>query len=127
MSSINAALAAMLTIVPAAKADLDAYHWQARPIIVFADEGDPRLERQLDLFREARRHLLERENVVIVDTEESSALRTRFRPTGFTVVLVGKDGGEKLRETRIVDPQELNALIDTMPMRRREMRGLSPD
>ena len=113
--------------MPSAGVDLDTYHWQARPIIIFADDGDPRLEQQLDLLRDARRHLQERENVVIVDTEDSSPLRTRFRPSGFTVILVGKDGGEKLRKTRIVAPQELNALIDTMPMRRREMRGLSPD
>jgi hypothetical protein len=40
----------------------------------------------------------------------------------FTVLLVGKDGGVKLRSPGPVAAQELFALIDTMPMRRQEMR-----
>ena len=41
---------------------------------------------------------------------------------GLTVVLVGKDGSEKLRRTGVVDPTELFDLIDSMPMRQEEMR-----
>ncbi|MEM1164222.1 MAG: DUF4174 domain-containing protein, partial [Pseudomonadota bacterium] len=59
--------------------------------------------------------------ILIVDTEPGSALRERFRPADFTVILVGKDGGEKFRRNGLVDPDELNALIDTMPMRLQEM------
>jgi hypothetical protein len=40
----------------------------------------------------------------------------------FAVLLVGKDGGVKLRATRPVRAEELFALVDTMPMRRQEMR-----
>ena len=52
-------------------------------------------------------------------------LRSHYRVGAgqFTVILVGKDGGEKYRAERVVDPDELFALIDMMPMRRREMRG----
>jgi hypothetical protein len=39
----------------------------------------------------------------------------------FAVLLVGKDGGVKLRSSRPVSAEDLFALIDTMPMRRREM------
>ena len=51
-------------------------------------------------------------------------LRRRFEPNrlGLTVVLVGKDGLEKGRWNRPVDVDEIFALIDTMPMRQREMR-----
>ena len=40
----------------------------------------------------------------------------------FAAVLIGKDGGVKLRQTRPVTPQELFGLVDQMPMRRQEMR-----
>lgn len=38
----------------------------------------------------------------------------------FQVILVGKDGGIKLRESRVVSSQQLFTLIDGMPMRRSE-------
>jgi len=41
----------------------------------------------------------------------------------FMVVLIGKDGGEKLRREEGATLGEIFGLIDTMPMRRREMRG----
>lgn len=37
-------------------------------------------------------------------------------------VLIGKDGGVKSRQTGTLDLEELFALIDTMPMRKEEMR-----
>jgi hypothetical protein len=39
-----------------------------------------------------------------------------------TMILVGKDGGDKLRTSEIVDLEQIFSLIDTMPMRRQEMR-----
>jgi len=52
-------------------------------------------------------------------------LRKRFSPAsrGLTVVLVGKDGEEKKRWQRVVEPQEIFDLIDTMPMRQDEAKG----
>jgi hypothetical protein len=38
------------------------------------------------------------------------------------VLLIGKDGGVKLRAEEPLPAAEFFALIDTMPMRRREMR-----
>jgi hypothetical protein len=102
---------------------LKPFGWQARPILVFAEAGDPRLARQTALFEAAEADLLDRDNVVLIDTHPESALRTRFRPEGFTVILVGLDGGEKFRATEVIDPSSLSALIDTMPMRRRELSG----
>ena len=40
----------------------------------------------------------------------------------FTVILLGKDGTEKLRRTQPVTSQGLFSIIDAMPMRQREMR-----
>lgn len=44
-----------------------------------------------------------------------------FEDTETRVILIGKDGGIKAREASL-DLQGLFALIDTMPMRRREMQ-----
>ncbi|MEM6678646.1 MAG: DUF4174 domain-containing protein [Pseudomonadota bacterium] len=129
LSTMTAALIAIAPdIWPVDAADLDArltaYRWQARPILIFAEANDPRLTEQLEAFRADAPALRERENVVIVDASlggTPTPLARRFRPDGFTVILVGKDGGEKLRADRVVDPQLLNDLIDTMPMRIIEM------
>jgi hypothetical protein len=51
-------------------------------------------------------------------------LRKRLSvPSGrFTVILIGKDGGEKIRQGSSVDLKEIFAIIDAMPMRQQEMR-----
>lgn len=100
---------------------LSELRWQARPILIFAEPGDPRLTQQLAQFEAARADLEDRENIVIVDTAKTSSLRDRFAPQEFTIILIGKDGGEKMRRNGIVDPEAFNALIDTMPMRRQEV------
>ena len=121
---MRVALAAALALaLPAAAADLDALRWEARPILVFAPSADdPRLAEQLARFEAAEAALAERRNRVIVDTEPGSALRRRFEPREFTVILVGLDGGEKLRRDGLIAVETLNARIDAMPMRRRELR-----
>jgi len=100
---------------------LDAYRWEARPILVFADAADPHLARQVADFADVADALRERRNVVIVDTNADSVLRRRFGPDGFTVILIGLDGGEKARERGPVPATVFNGEIDAMPMRRREL------
>ena len=113
--------------LPAGAEPLSEYRWEKRPIVVFApDRLDPRRVEQLDRFEGARSMLEERENVVIVDTEQTSGLRQHFEPDPFTVILVGKDGTEKLRRTQPVSVEVLTELVDSMPMRRREMRAPNP-
>ncbi|MEM9062568.1 MAG: DUF4174 domain-containing protein [Pseudomonadota bacterium] len=123
MSAIRNIAAAIFLAASAVSAEeLAKYAWEARPILIFALPGDPRLDEQLALFERARADLEDRENVVIVDTEPGSKLRERYQPSDFSVILIGKDTGEKFRRDDLVDPSELNALIDTMPMRRQEMQ-----
>ncbi len=45
-----------------------------------------------------------------------------MRPAGFMLVLVGKDGGIKLRKPSPWDVREITRSIDKMPMRQREIR-----
>lgn len=122
MRNALAALTVLAGLAPATAEDLAGYRWERRPILVFAPSpADPRLAEQLRLFEAARPALEDRRNVVIVDTKPGSALRARFAPEGFTVILVGLDGGEKFRRNAVVAPEILNARIDRMPMRRREL------
>ncbi|SEJ85577.1 protein of unknown function [Dyadobacter sp. SG02] len=39
----------------------------------------------------------------------------------FTFILVGRDGGEKLRSSDVVSAEKLFGLIDAMPMRKNEV------
>ena len=40
----------------------------------------------------------------------------------YTLILIGRDGGEKFRSSVFVKAEELFAIIDAMPMRRAEMK-----
>ncbi|MEM8791888.1 MAG: DUF4174 domain-containing protein [Pseudomonadota bacterium] len=100
---------------------LEPFEWEKRPIIVFGADGDPRIDEQMMLFSEAAVELEDRRNVVIVETDPDSDLWKHYRPDGFTVILVGLDGGEKFRNGAVTDPDDLNDLIDRMPMRRNEL------
>ncbi len=115
---------------------LARYRWEARPILVFAPAGDPRMSEQTDRFAEDPAARRERD-VVLIEIEgpsarangtpiaDAAALRDRFGVSdeAFAVILVGKDGGEKARSGAVTDPREFYDLIDGMPMRQREMRS----
>jgi len=61
---------------------------------------------------------------ILGDTAAAQSLREKVHADGhaFEVVLLGKDGGIKLRRKKPVSAQELFSTIDKMPMRRAEMR-----
>lgn len=112
-------------ILDAAQVDIDDFRWIARPVIVFADtEADPAFTRQLELIRARHGELVERDVVVIVDADasEPSELRRQFRPRGFMLTVIGKDGGVKLRKPFPWDVREISRTIDKMPMRQQEIR-----
>jgi hypothetical protein len=112
-------------ILDGADVDLDAFKWIARPIVVFADSpNDPAFRRQLELLGARSGELVERDVVLITDTDPDarSALRTKLRPRGFMLTLIGKDGGVKLRKPFPWDVRELTRQIDKMPIRRQEIR-----
>jgi hypothetical protein len=105
--------------------DLSQFHWKKRPVLVFADsEDDPAYAEQMSLLREREGELIERDIVVLTDTDPAarSPLRLQMRPRGFMLVLVGKDGGIKLRKPFPWDVREITRSIDKMPIRQREIR-----
>lgn len=116
----------------ATELDIDELIWLARPVVVFADSpNDPRFRQQMDLLTERPDELAERDVIVLTDTDPSaeSALRTRLRPRGFMLVLIGKDGEIELRKPAPWDVRELSRSIDKMPLREQEIedrRGVQP-
>lgn len=111
--------------VQASDADLDALKWVSRPVVVFADtEADPRFQEQLALLEARADELLARDVVLIVDTDPGAetAIRTKLRPRGFQLTLIGKDGGVKLRKPFPWNVREISRVIDKMPMRQQEIR-----
>lgn len=101
---------------------LEALQWRSRPVLVFADDpANAAYRAQLAMLRETRSGLEERDIIVFRDTGPGGALRARLQVEGFTLVLIGKDGGVKLRADHSVTPESLFSTIDRMPMRQREI------
>lgn len=106
------------------KSELDALQWRARPVVVFADTGeDDGYREQIGLLEQAEAGLAERDIVVfsVISDAENDILRGALGVDGFALLLVGKDGGVKLRSDSPVTPERLFETIDRMPMRRNEM------
>jgi hypothetical protein len=111
-------------VQPGEEVDLSSFLWHKRPIVVFADSPeDPRFKEQMILLTSEAAALLERDVVVLTDTtpKPTSALRKQLRPRGFMLVLVGKDGGVKLRKPHPWTVRELSRTIDKFQDRLREV------
>lgn len=124
VSPVEAWQADPTVIFDAAEVNLDDFLWIARPVVIFADtDANPAFERQLELLSERQGELVERDVVLITDTnkDERSDIRTKLRPRGFMLTLIGKDGGVKLRKPFPWNVRELTRQIDKMPLRRQEI------
>lgn len=111
-------------IQPGYDVELEQFQWTHRPVVVFADSPeDPRYQEQIERLMQGADALRERDVVVLTDTDPAakSALRKKLRPRGFMLVLVGKDGGVKLRKPRPWTVRELSRTIDKFPERMREV------
>jgi hypothetical protein len=111
----------------------------ARPLLIFAPNArDMRLMDQMEVVRVNRKEAKERRLVAVAVPEtgkiavgsmlgpdEAAKARRRFHVDAgeFAVVLVGKDGGEKLRSSKPLPFKRLEDVIDGMPMRQEEMKG----
>jgi hypothetical protein len=123
---------------PPRSTTLDALRNTYRPLLVFAAKSkSPQLLIELRNFRDASRPLAERNVLVIavpynspapttvaLTPDEAHSARRRFHvaPTDFTVILLGKDGGEKLRTHKPLTIEQLDRIIDAMPTRQQEMQ-----
>jgi len=96
-----------------------------RQLLLFTQNKDTGLaEKQLAIWTEAQAEMQERDLIITVITG-NELLYKKYKvdsQTDFTVILLGKDGIEKLRTQNLLTANKLFALIDAMPMRRQEMR-----
>ena len=123
---------------------LDDLRWKHRVLLVFAPEDShPHFKLQLQRWQRAEDGMKERDLVWVplvagkpaivlgmdLSAEVQRSLRSRYRVSadGFTVILLGRDGGEKLRRNDPVETLDLFRLIDSMPMRQQEMRRQQRD
>lgn len=110
--------------LPADTASLDQFKWKSRPLVIFApSQSDPHYIQQINILEKVKAELKERDIVVLSDTSPSSngELRSQLNPKGFEVVLVGKDGGMKLRQQKPISSEVLLSTIDNMPMRKAKL------
>jgi hypothetical protein len=118
-------------------AELSDYLWERRPLLLFAPtERDPRLVETMRRIEDSRCDFADRDMVLgrivtegtstldghVVDNNQARRFLSEFGigADTFSVVLIGKDGGEKLRVAGVPDLQAIYAVIDGMPMRARE-------
>jgi hypothetical protein len=135
--------------VPSTLADLRHNY---RPLLIFAASYDRKVQQQLQLLAQQSQEMEARQIMVIpfllheekkgkpwtgvlperdmmqLTPAEAASARSRFRidQDDFTVILLGKDGGEKLRSDTPVTMEILTRLIDSMPMRQKEARDGHP-
>ena len=119
--------------------DLDAYQWKNRIILIFAPSSDSdAYERQMREFEGQEDGILDRDLMILEifengesrwgDTVLSERVAPRMRRQldveagEFSIILIGKDGGEKFRRQVPVGVSEIFNMIDAMPMRQQEMR-----
>lgn len=103
------------------------FMWVARVLVVFADSpNDPNFITQMEYLAERPEDLIDRDVVVITDTDPAakSPIRMALRPRGFDLVLIGKDGSRYLRKPLPWDMREITRSIDKMPLRQQELRDL---
>jgi hypothetical protein len=104
--------------------DLDDLRWQLRALVVFGEgENDPQFIEQMALITDRIDELVERDVIVIADTDPDTLtdLRRKLRPRAFMMVLIDKAGQVELRKPAPWSVRELSRSIDKMPLRQQEI------
>ncbi len=135
VTSINMA---SLNMVHAEETDLSRYIWENRLILLFSPNiKDPRLEAQIQELQQPICDLEDRDILVFQIVKnlgvlylngsrskiEEDKLRQKHRVQSqeYLLILVGKDGGEKLRSRKVISGNRIFNEIDAMPMRQNEV------
>lgn len=117
---------------------LEGYRWKNRIIIISAPTENMALRNQIFSLNEAKDEMQDRDlkilqlingsghldNLDSLDEASVQIIRKKhgIKEDEFELLLIGKDGTVKLRRNAYVSPQILFDLIDSMPMRRSEMK-----
>lgn len=126
--------------------DLDSHQWKNRVLIIKSeDEINEQFKQQLKEFETSEAGLKERKIAIyrIMDNDfwlkdytgqfantsnTSGKITLKFKDEileaskNFEVILIGLDGGVKLRQSSLLTKEQLFQLIDSMPMRANELK-----
>lgn len=121
--------------------ELSSHKWKDRLLLILTTENSKsQHHEQIKILQDNIEGLEERKLVIYsvmpeqykkgIGAEswiESARLNDRYRQKGkeFEVILIGLDGGVKLRQSEILSIEKLFATIDAMPMRRNQIRNKS--
>jgi bifunctional DNA-binding transcriptional regulator/antitoxin component of YhaV-PrlF toxin-antitoxin module len=133
-------IASIFTSQPATTMDADITNlqWKKRLLLIFAaDNAQSNFQSLANEISSRQADVDDRDLVVLEILESGTSRMNRSRiepqkgasirkqlgiaPDEFTVILVGKDGGIKLKRNDQVRLEEIFQLIDSMPMRQDEM------
>lgn len=97
----------------AAELNLESYQWKKRILLLEDTEKDTvQIEKAKNQLSEHQKEIQDREIVIL----------TQGGHKDFKIRLIGKDGGQKWTSGPNFNFQTIRELIDSMPMRQREMR-----
>jgi hypothetical protein len=118
--------------------DLEKHQWKNRVLLIYGDEKtNTDFTKQMKILSENKKGLIERKlklyqfikNQFTFDFDEgwisSNLLFKNYVNNNerFKVILIGLDGGVKLTQNSILSTEKLFAIIDGMPMRKRELKN----
>lgn len=122
-----------------ASQDLDKHKWQNRLIVILTnDTQNETYKKQVNVFHDEDEGFKERKLLVYhvkageyktgfenENWKKSTQLYDRFKKSesDFEILLLGLDGGVKLRQDELLTVKKLYAKIDVMPMRQREIES----
>lgn len=104
--------------------NLEQHQWKNRVLLFFTPSDNPTdWQTQQRILAKDKNGLQERD-LLTYQIKKGEQLWEKYNVPSdqFTVILIGKDGGEKLRQEEPLSLDKLYAIIDAMPMRRSEMR-----
>ncbi|MFO7719374.1 MAG: DUF4174 domain-containing protein [Gillisia sp.] len=119
--------------------ELSVHRWENRLLIVLTEDPvDILYKKQLEELSNCRKGLEDRKLLVYQSTPDkfrvgldaegewknSSDIYKKYKgnESGFQVLLIGLDGGVKINQSEIISCEKLFGTIDSMPMRKAEMR-----
>ena len=122
--------------------DLTQFQWKNRLLFIFAKDVKHPFFRELQSQITAQKAEVEDRDLIVFEVPEKGPARMGTTPLDrqqvdsirnhfavpidtFSLILVGKDGGIKLKRNEQVDLKDVFGLIDSMPMRQREMQQKS--
>ncbi|QRQ99835.1 DUF4174 domain-containing protein [Dyadobacter sandarakinus] len=101
---------------------------QPRQVLLFYNaNGEQQWKSQLKVL-EASKSGIDERDIKVVSISSAAQQEDQWkqwkvdRNQAFTFILVGRDGGEKLRSNDVVATRKLFGLVDAMPMRKSEMK-----